>query len=128
MQLLASEFGAAYYYTRPPGIVSLLVLTIIYIKAISLHVDTQHRFNNYAVHSLYRILVTATGVMRVMKMGNIVPRAGLEPTSLAFRASVPPLHHVGFPGVTTTPTPTCLCSSLPQRSEQTATLLWMDTA
>ena len=31
----------------------------------------------------------------VMKMGNIVPRAGLEPTSLVFQASVPPLHHVG---------------------------------
>ena len=34
-------------------------------------------------------------VMGVMKMGNIVPRAGLEPTSLAFQASVLPLHHVG---------------------------------
>ena len=34
-------------------------------------------------------------VMGVMKMGNIVPRAGVEPTSLAFRTNVPPLHHVG---------------------------------
>ena len=33
--------------------------------------------------------------MGVMKMGNIVPRAGPKPTSLAFRASVLPLHHVG---------------------------------
>ena len=33
--------------------------------------------------------------MGVMKMGNTVPRAGFEPTSLAFRASVPPLHCVG---------------------------------
>ena len=31
-------------------------------------------------------------VVGVMKMGNIVPRAGLEPTSLAFRASVQLLH------------------------------------
>ena len=33
--------------------------------------------------------------MGVTKMGNTVPRAGLEPTSLAFQASVLPLHHVG---------------------------------
>ena len=33
--------------------------------------------------------------MGVMKIGNIVPRAGFEPTSLAFRASVLPLHHMG---------------------------------
>ena len=34
-------------------------------------------------------------VAGVMKMGNTMPRAGLKPTSLAFRASVLPLHHVG---------------------------------
>ena len=32
-------------------------------------------------------------VMGVMKVGNIVPRVGIEPTSLAFWASVSPLHH-----------------------------------
>ena len=37
-------------------------------------------------------MVTATSVMVVTKMGNTVPRVGLEPTSLAFRASVLPLH------------------------------------
>ena len=52
-------------------------------------------------------------VMGVMKMGNTMHRAGLEPTSLAFRASELPLHHVGFPDITTIHTPTCLCSSLP---------------
>ena len=36
-----------------------------------------------------------TNVMVVMKMGNIVPRAGFETIYLAFRASVLPLHHVG---------------------------------
>ena len=47
---------------------------------------------------------TVTGVM---KMENIVARAGIEPTSLTFRASVLPLHHVGkFPDVTTMPMPT----------------------
>ena len=62
-------------------------------------------------------------VMGVMKMGSTVPRAGLEPRSLAFRASVLPLHHIGFPDITTMPTPTCLCSSLHQRSVHTTTLL-----
>ena len=33
--------------------------------------------------------------MGVMKMGYIVPRVGLEPTSLAFWASVLPFYHVG---------------------------------
>ena len=34
-------------------------------------------------------------VVGEMKMGNIVPRAGIEPTSLASWASVLPFHHVG---------------------------------
>ena len=40
-------------------------------------------------------MVTVTSIVGVMKMGNTVPRAGIEPTSLAFRAYVPPLHHIG---------------------------------
>ena len=35
--------------------------------------------------------------MGAMKMGNIVPRAGLNPTSLAFQANVLPFHDVGSP-------------------------------
>ena len=61
--------------------------------------------------------------MGVMKMGSIVPRAGFKPTSLAFRASVLPLHHVDFSDVTIIPVPICLCSSLPQRSVQTITVV-----
>ena len=52
-------------------------------------------FNNHAVHSLYRIMVTVTSVVGMMKMGNIVPRVGMDLTSLAFQASVLPFHHVG---------------------------------
>ena len=37
----------------------------------------------------------STSVMSDMKMGNIVPRAGIKSTSLVFRASVLPLHHIG---------------------------------
>ena len=42
-------------------------------------------------------LVDLTTVLGVMKIGNIVPRAGIEPTFLAFRASVLLLHHIGSP-------------------------------
>ena len=58
-------------------------------------------------------------VIGVTKVGNIGHRAGFEPTSLAFGASVLPLHHGGFPDITALPTPTCICGSLPQRSVQT---------
>ena len=59
-------------------------------------------------------------VMGVMKMANIVPRVGIELTSLAFQASVLPLHHVeSLMSPLCMPMPTSLCSSLPQRSMQT---------
>ena len=40
-------------------------------------------------------MVLATSVMGVTTMENAVPRAGLEPTSLALQASVLPLHYIG---------------------------------
>ena len=61
-------------------------------------------------------------VVGVIKMGNIIPRAGLEPTSLAFQASVLPYSPCRLPDVNTMPIPTCLCSSFPQRSVQTTAL------
>ena len=36
-------------------------------------------------------------VVGAMKMGNIVPRARIKPTSMAFQARVLPLHHVYAP-------------------------------
>ena len=67
--------------------------------------------------------------MHVMKMENIMPRAGIKPTSLTLWATVLPFHHLLGVGrlrhwvgdVTSIPTPTCLCSSLPQRSVQATT-------
>ena len=47
-----------------------------------------------------------------MKMGNTVPSAGIEATSLAFRASVLSITPPRLPDVTMLPTPTCLCGSL----------------
>ena len=36
-----------------------------------------------------------SSIVGEMKMGNIVPRAGLKHTSLTFQASVLPFHHIG---------------------------------
>ena len=40
-------------------------------------------------------MITVTSFVDVMRMGNIMPRAALKSTSLTFRASVLPLHHIG---------------------------------
>ena len=44
MQLLSSEVNA-HYYTHPLGIISLLILTITYMQAM-----TYGRFNNHTAH------------------------------------------------------------------------------
>ena len=62
------------YYTHPPGIVSLLMLTITYIPPMTLHFHIQGKFNDHTECSLYRIHGHSTSVMAVMKMGNIVPK------------------------------------------------------
>ena len=93
MWLFASEVSAD-YYTTPTGIVSMLMLTITYIQVVSLNIHTQGRFTNQTAGSLYRIMVMATSVAGVTKMGNSVTRVGIEPTSLAFRASALPLHQI----------------------------------
>ena len=44
---------------------------------------------------MYIFITPATSVVGVMKMGNMVPRVGIEPTSLTFWATMLPLYHVG---------------------------------
>ena len=56
-------------------------------------------------------------------MGNIMPKAGIEATSLAFWASVLTITSPGLPDVTILPTHTFLFGSLPERSVHTTTLL-----
>ena len=58
-----------------------------------------------------------------MKIGTSAHRAGIEPMSLAFQASVLSITQPRLPDVTTVPTPTCICGSLPERSVQTTTLV-----
>ena len=50
MQLLASEVSAD-YYTRPPGIVSLLILTITFIQAMALHIHI-HRVGSITIQHI----------------------------------------------------------------------------
>ena len=69
----------------------------------------------YTLHIYW--LYTCRGVTNMV---NIVPKAGLEPTSVVFQASVLPLHHVCSLSVTAKPMPTCLCGSLLKRSVQTS--------
>ena len=59
-------------------------------------------------------------VIGVMKMRNIVSRVGIKPTSLSQCVTNTQCR---LPDVTTIPTLTYLCSSLPQRSVQTITLI-----
>ena len=68
----------------------------------------------------------ATSPMGVPIMGNTVPRAGLELTSMAFQTSVLPLNNVCSLNVPTIPRSTCLCGTLSQRSVQTTTLILTD--
>ena len=58
------------------------MLTIIYIQAMALHKVGSTTIQVVHDHD------HGTSVMGLMKMGNIVPRAGIEPTYLTFWASV----------------------------------------
>ena len=54
-------------------------------------------------------------------MGNTAPRVIIEPTSLAFQASVLTITQPRLSDVTTLRMLTCLYGSLPERSVQTTT-------
>ena len=68
------------------------MLTITYIQAIA-YVYI-HRLGS-TIKQLVQDPDHSTIVVGVMEMGNIVPRAGIKPTSLVFRANVRQLHHLG---------------------------------
>ena len=59
------------------------------------HIHTQGNFNKQTAHNLYSILVMAPVSWMWWTLGNIVPRVGIKLTSLAFQASVLPLHTIG---------------------------------
>ena len=65
-------------------------------------------------------------VVGVTKMGNIVPRAGMQPTYISgILGECVHATPCRLPDVTPIPTPTCVCSSLPQRSVQTTTISYV---
>ena len=61
--------------------------------------------------------------MGVMKMGNMVPRGGFEPTSFEFWASVLTITSPRLLDITILSMATCLGGYLPERSVQTTTLV-----
>ena len=60
----------------------------------------------------------------MMTMGNSVPRAGIEPTSLSLRANVLTVTHARLPDITMRPKPACVCGFLSERAVQTATIAY----
>ena len=60
-------------------------------------------------------------VVGLATMGNIAPRAGIEPTSLAFRVSLLTITPLRLPDVATLFTPNCLCDSSSERPVQFTT-------
>ena len=105
------------------NVISISLSVIVIVHVISISVSTSRHLMSWVFHWVHEGIEYITCVVGVMKMGNIVPRVGLKHISLAFRASVLPLHHIGFPDVTFIPTPTCLYKSLPQRPVQSTTLV-----
>ena len=95
----------------------LLILTLTYIQAMTVHIYTKGRFSHNTAHSLYRILVRATSVAGVMKMRYIVPRVGIKPTSLTFWTIVLTFIPPKLPDAIALCT--YICGSLPERSMQT---------
>ena len=64
---------------------------------------------------------TCRGV-RILRMGNIARRVGIEPIPLAFWTSMLTITPHRLPNVITLPTPACICDSLPERQVQTTTM------
>ena len=65
----------------------------------------------------------ATNAVGVTKMGNIVPRMGIEPTCLVFQVRVLTITPPRLPDITILPTSTRLCGSLLEMSVQTTTVI-----
>ena len=126
VQLLASDISAD-YYARAPGIVNLVMLTVTYIQALAIYIYIyiyrQGRFNNHTVHSLYRIHGHGNQCHGSDENGQYCAESGTRthisgiPGQCATIATIP--------DVITIHMPTCLCSSLPQRSVHTTKQLYI---
>ena len=63
--------------------------------------------------------------MGVVKMGNIVPRVGIEPTTFSFWASILTITPRRLPDITILPMPTYLCAFMLYKSVQTSMYVYM---
>ena len=68
-------------------------------------------------------MIISVVVVGMMEMGNKAPRVGIGHASLVFQTSVLTIILPRLPDVITIPTPTCPCSSLPETSVETTTLV-----
>ena len=82
-----------------------------------------HRVGSTTIQRIVCTVSWSQQPVGVMKTGNIMPRAGIEPTFLAFRASVLPLRHVGSLMSTLHPRPPVYVA-LYLRSVQTTTIAY----
>ena len=106
MQILASEVSAD-YYTHPPGVVILIMLAITYSQWPYIFI---HRVDSTTIQDIACTGTPgmATSAVGVMKMGNIVPRVGIEPTPLAFPDRCATVTPCRLPDITIIPLPSCL--------------------
>ena len=86
-------------------------------------IQTQQKLIYIYIYIYIIYLFNNTYVVGVMKMGTIVSRVGIEPTSLAFQANVLTITPPRLSDVTTVIPPNCLCGVLPERSVLTTTLV-----
>ena len=85
-------------------------MTVDVVRMSNLQQPTEHQSKTNETHHQYVLTIinlshaaeipkhrhqSESTVMGVMKMGNTVSRVGLEPTYLAFQASVLPFHCIG---------------------------------
>ena len=89
----------------------------------TLYIHTLGRFNNPTACSLYRILFRAAVSWIWWKWEIFCLKWELNPHLLHSRPVCELWHHLR----STLPTPTCLCTSLPERSVQTSTLTYAFT-
>ena len=106
-----SEAGNPHQLLLSPGIWSL------WLSQASIHSLWSLQWCHWCSLALPKIYRLRYIYIYVMEVWNVVPKVGIEPTSLALQA----VHYSGFSDITTLLTPTWLCSSLSERSVQTTT-------
>ena len=110
---ISLAFQVSVLNISPPRLSDVTTLTMLFV-----HVAHYLRGQCRPLHLPHPGIVSLLMLVSwVMKMGNNVPRVGLEPTSLC-----PPFHHIGSLTSLLYPRPPVYAALLPQRSVQTTTI------